>query len=275
MSTPVFDKQEKEKILSVMRLMEPVEREIISKGFQTSHLSGRLLMPPEVPFSEKVRSFLFRKPLPSQSFTQTVKLLIEKNIFVGLDCTDKHYLNKAWELYKVLSTMLYNVKERLSALNVGGASTLINFFLAYQGVSITSVDRCDRDKSIVENEQNIAGALNLDITSHDVDFFDYQDNKEFDFVFSICVIEHLESREQQTRFINQMKRYVRQGGLLLLTFDYGPKSPVKTPYRDEGDIDRYIYQNLSDFFIINPFYFNGVWTLSDKWVWGFIAAKKV
>lgn len=274
MSTPVLDKQEKKKILSIMHLMRPVEQEIIKRGFQTSHLSGRLLMPPEIPFSEKVSSFLFRKHLPSQSFTQTVKLLIEKDIFAGIDCTAQHYLTKAWEIYKVLSFIPFAEQEGLSVLNVGGASTLINFFLAWQGVTVTSIDRCERDGQIVENEKEIARELNLNITSIDRDFLAYVDNKVFDFVFSLCVIEHLDSREQQKRFINHMKRFVRKGGLLLLTFGFGPRAS-QNPFRDEGDVDRYIYQNLSDFSVISPFYFNDVWTISEGHTWGFIAVKKV
>ena len=267
MSTPILDRLEKDRIAHMMRQMQPCERRILAMGKRVSHVSGRVLsIPDDYDFSQ------LRGDESPLSFVDTVLALIEDDRFIGLDCTAQHYLNKAWENAKVLSRIQEDMGEK-SCLNVGGGSCLINAYLASKGMRVVSVDNCERYSDLVGNENDVAASLMLDLTSISADFLDWESDGRFDYVFSICVIEHLPTRELQARFLRQMARYTRLGGVLLLTFGYGPKATTN-PYVDERDVIRHIYSQLEGFDILDPFEFSGTWTISEGHTWGYLAARK-
>ncbi|NNF99353.1 MAG: class I SAM-dependent methyltransferase [Desulfobacteraceae bacterium] len=258
MSTPAFDNDELNMILVTMEKMKSVEHRIIEGGMEFSHISGILYGVDE--YADL-----------SMSFTEIVERLIKKNEFTGRENTGGHYLTKAWEISKVLYWIDRTTGNKL--LNIGGGSTIINFYLASIGYDITSIDCCWAESDLVENEKMVADKLELPIESVNADFIEYDANAVFNAVFSICVIEHIETRERQRLFIENMARHTAPGGLMLLTFGYGNKATCN-PFRNEKEIDSLLYAYLDGFDIVEPFYFNGFWSISNEHTWGFVAAKK-
>lgn len=252
----------------MMIKMKGVEHRLLSEGKRVSHVSGRLVsLPPEYDYSKLEPN---ESPL---SFTDAVIALLNEGRFIGIDCTPEHYLNKAWENRMVLSRIEREGIKGRSVLNVGGGSCLINSYLASKGAHVVSVDSCERYPELVINENEIAKAFDFDLHAIACDFLDWESDERFDFVFSICVIEHLESRDLQKRFLRQMARNVKDGGMLLLTFGFGPNATTN-PYVSEDDVIEYINGNLAEFDIVDPFSFSGLWTISEGHTWGYLAAKK-
>jgi 2-polyprenyl-3-methyl-5-hydroxy-6-metoxy-1,4-benzoquinol methylase len=205
-------------------------------------------------------------------FTSVVKSIIEKKRFIGLECTPKHYVNKAWEVASVLDNIgLANHGE--SVLNVGGGATLINAYLASIGFRVTSIDTCERDERLSQYENITARRMGINLKSMQSNFLNASIVSSYDNVFSICVIEHLDSRSDQELFIRKMVSSLKPGGLFQLTFGYGPKATTN-PYKSENDVKKFVYNNILDLEIIQPFKFSGLWTISEGHTWGIVAARK-
>lgn len=75
-------------------------------------------------------------------------------------------------------------------------------------------------KTIVENDY-----LNkIEFRLGDITALSYQD-KMFDKVFCISVLEHLESEELTLKTLNEFKRVLKDDGLIVLTYDYPDITP--------------------------------------------------
>ncbi|EDY84150.1 Methyltransferase domain family [Verrucomicrobiia bacterium DG1235] len=268
MSTPKFDIEEKKEVTEAMLRMREVEPRILNQNLHCSHVSGRVLSVPE-----DYDFTLLHEGESPKSFVDSVLALLREGRFIGIDCTPQHYLNKAWENYKVLSYIDVNSTDGKTALNVGGGSCLINAYLASKGIAVSSVDKCERSAFLIDNENEIAKKLSLDLRAIDCDFLNWEEGRLFDYVFSICVIEHLSTREMQAEFVRGMAKRVRPGGFFLLTFGYGPKGTTN-PYLNEEDVATHICGYLDDFEIVEPFSFSGLWTISEGHTWGFLAARR-
>ncbi len=267
MSTPEHTTEEGARVVRQMEQMRAIEARICDAGFAISHVTGRVPLP--------------GKPLSNQAndrpstvlFTDTVTELIHTGRFLGRECTPGHYLTKGWEITTVLGYIPSSPAPGASVLNVGGGSTLINFHLASLGYEVVSIDKCERDRALIDNENTIAQALALRQSAHDADFLTWESGRTFDFVISICVIEHLPTREMQAAFLRGMVHRAHPGGLVLLTFGFGPRATTN-PYKTAQEVEKHIYANLNGCEIVEPFAFSGVWAVSDQHTWGFVAARK-
>jgi SAM-dependent methyltransferase len=267
-STPFHDESEKIRVLQSIVKMKEIERKILENKLHCSHVSGKIL---EVP--ESFDWDLLEDGESPKSFVDVVSALINNDRFIGIDCSAMHYLNKAWEQHKVLSYIDQDNVVGKSALNIGGGSSLINSYLASLGMNMWSVDMCEYYPALVDNEVKIARSLDLDLTVINRDFLKWEDRTLFDYVFSICVIEHLPGRKEQAQFVQGMASRVAPGGYFLLTFGYGPKA-TDNPYENESDVAEEIISHLDGFEIVEPFQFSGLWTIYEGHTWGFVAAKK-
>jgi ubiquinone/menaquinone biosynthesis C-methylase UbiE len=130
----------------------------------------------------------------------------------------------AW-LFKALSLGNGGVK----ILDLGGPATHLTILAALAGCSVTSVDL---NPEFVRSAQECADALSLlSFSSRVGDMRDLSDfpDESFDVVLSCSVLEHLTAKDQETA-LEEMARVVKRGGLIGLTFDYGPPAPGANEY---------------------------------------------
>jgi len=146
----------------------------------------------------------------------------------------EHWL-RTWEYTGAIVET--EVDGRMKVLDVGGTGTIFSYYLALQGCRVTTVDI---DKQKVADALAVTPHLNLQMDHRlasitDVAFAD----EEFDRIFCICVIEHLEPQDQKTA-LARMARLLKPGGLLYMTFDIGFNA-ADYPIVDEEQIrDRYV-----------------------------------
>ena len=133
---------------------------------------------------------------------------------------DIWFKRKLWEI----STIVVNSApiEGMKVLDCGGASTIFSFYLASKGCRVYTVDIDWRKQGIVENADFVSQTMGLGMHNLKVSMtqLPYEDNY-FDRVFSVCVLEHLAHKEQD-KAIKEMSRVLKPGGIMALTFDYGP-----------------------------------------------------
>ena len=135
---------------------------------------------------------------------------------------------RIWEytwLYKVLG--LGNGDARI--LDLGGPGTHVSILAALAGCSVTSIDI---NPEFVRAAQECAEALCLSRLSTQVgDMRDLSGlaDESFDAVISCSVLEHLTAGDQETA-LEEMARVLKPGGMIGLTFDYGPAAPGANEY---------------------------------------------
>lgn len=106
-------------------------------------------------------------------------------------------------------------------LDVGGMGTLLDYYLHRLGCRVNCVDpaqvHLDNASALIGRLEEFRGMYNRIGKGQDLGFFP---DGTFDCVYSVCVIEHLPTREDQTRMMLEMNRVLRPGGILGLTYDY-------------------------------------------------------
>ena len=112
----------------------------------------------------------------------------------------------------------------LRILDIGGPSTHLSVLAALAGNSVTSIDV---NPEFVQWADDVSRFLN--ISSYRASVADGRDlcdfNPEsFDAVICCSVLEHLTAADQRV-LISEATRVLRPGGLIGLTFDYGPAAP--------------------------------------------------
>jgi SAM-dependent methyltransferase/tetratricopeptide (TPR) repeat protein len=111
------------------------------------------------------------------------------------------------------------VDSRMEVLDAGGTGTVLSYYLAAEGCRVTTVDI---NAGKLRDARLATPALGLGMRHVLASITDLPFPAErFDAVFSICVIEHL-ARADQSRGMAELARVLRPGGVLALTFDYGP-----------------------------------------------------
>lgn len=127
---------------------------------------------------------------------------------------------KLWEMCSALSYTKVEPKHHI--LDCGGASSIFSFYLASLGCHVDTVDIDWRKAGIIQNANHVAKEMKWNMINHEASMTDlpYED-EVFDRVFSICVLEHLPYNDQVTA-IKEMSRVLKKGGIIGLTFDYGP-----------------------------------------------------
>ncbi len=106
-------------------------------------------------------------------------------------------------------------------LDIGGASTAFNFFLASQGCKVSIIDNDWNNCGIIYNTNYVGQKMGWDIRAYDLEGgrpLPFPDGY-FDRIFSICVIEHLTS-EARRGLMKELGRVLRPGGTASFSTDY-------------------------------------------------------
>jgi len=126
---------------------------------------------------------------------------------------------KMWEMtWLILNS---GVTVGSSVLDVGGASTPFSFYLANKGNKVRVIDNDWGDNGLVYNANYIARKMNWNLAAVNRDAasrLPYEDGS-FDFVFSLCVLEHLDPHARRS-VIREIARVMRSGATAAMTFDY-------------------------------------------------------
>ncbi|MFH0826961.1 MAG: class I SAM-dependent methyltransferase [Candidatus Omnitrophota bacterium] len=115
-----------------------------------------------------------------------------------------------------------SIRPKDMVLDLGGASTLLSFYLASIKCRVRIIDNDWGNCGSIYNTHYVAKIMNWDIRAHDRDLSQVLPFKGnfFDRVFSICVLEHL-SCEVRRFMMREVGRVLKEGGIAALTFDYG------------------------------------------------------
>jgi len=135
---------------------------------------------------------------------------------------------RLWE-YMWLFKALGLGKGRAKILDLGGPATHLTILAALAGCSVTSIDI---NADFVRSAQACAEVLGLpsfESRVGDMRHLSDFDDESFDVVVSCSVLEHLTARDQESA-LEEMARVLRRGGVIGLTFDYGPPAPGANEY---------------------------------------------
>lgn len=120
-----------------------------------------------------------------------------------------------------------DIKPGHKVLDIGGASTAFNFFLADMGCSVTCIDNDWGNCGIVYNMNYVAKKMGWDCKAINMNAgrpLPLADNS-VDRVFSICVIEHLTSPDRQN-LMREIGRVLKPGGIAAFSTDYDNERDV-------------------------------------------------
>jgi SAM-dependent methyltransferase len=126
---------------------------------------------------------------------------------------------KLWENAWMVAKSGVSANSRV--LDAGGASTIFSFYLASKGCEVSVIDIDWLGRSLIENAVAVASAMNwkMDVRRGDITApLPYSENY-FDFIFCICVLEHMVSVERR-KAIQNLVHCLKPGGILGLTMDY-------------------------------------------------------
>ncbi|MCA9403062.1 MAG: class I SAM-dependent methyltransferase [Candidatus Omnitrophica bacterium] len=120
-----------------------------------------------------------------------------------------------------------DVQKGQNILDIGGASTAFNFFLADKGCSVTSIDNDWGNCGIVYNMNYVGQKMGWECRAIDRDAgqpLPFPDN-HFERIFSVCVIEHLTSPDRQN-LMRELGRVLKPGGIAAFSTDYDNEREV-------------------------------------------------
>tara|TARA_A100001015_G_C14999254_1_gene717639 strand:- start:172 stop:927 length:756 start_codon:yes stop_codon:yes gene_type:complete len=150
-----------------------------------------------------------------------------KNYLKSNNFKPHHDDTKNWDIHKFIKLIQnqYNINDNLNILDAGSGSKpvlLENLRKLNKNFQLYAVDRIFKnEKRFIEN--------NINFSIQDMSETNFE-NKKFDFIFSLSVIEHgviLES------FFKEMSRILKKNSYLLITTDYWPEkidTSDKFPY---------------------------------------------
>lgn len=130
-----------------------------------------------------------------------------------------NYWGRMWEYGMMVEVS--NPRSGDWVLDVGGMGTLLDYYLKRLGCVVSCVDpaqvHLDDANVLTMHATEFYGIDNRIGKGQDLGFFP---DGVFDCVYSVCVIEHLPTREEQTEMFLEMIRVVKPGGILGITYDY-------------------------------------------------------
>ena len=132
---------------------------------------------------------------------------------------------KLWENAWVLRHA--DVRPGQEVVDIGGASTMLSFYLASLGCRVTVVDNDWANCGTLYNANHVARAMSWRLRALDRDIarpLPFPDGS-LDRVFSVCVIEHLPPWLRQF-LLREIGRVLRPGGLAAFTTDFDATRPV-------------------------------------------------
>ena len=156
-----------------------------------------------------------------------------------------------WETYWVTSNL--NIKKGDTILDIGGSSSLFSFYLASLGANVTAIDI---NPDVVDNANKIAKKMNLNYKAICADAEEYliNTNEKYDYITSICVIEHIEINKRKS-MIRNLYKHLNKNGKIAFTFDY--KNPsFFVQINNEQDIKDHFLNNTNLYMIENQDFFD-------------------
>jgi len=145
--------------------------------------------------------------------------------------------NKLWEYARGLAYVPW--QKHWKILDFGGGATLPVYYLAANGAEVWSFDI---DKKLTAEAEALAKKRNwpLYATSQDLTQEPWAGaENSLDWVISFCVLEHL-PRPYQLQVATLLANYLKPGGYMSLTFDYGEHAPVEGAYRTPQEVDELV-----------------------------------
>jgi SAM-dependent methyltransferase len=114
-------------------------------------------------------------------------------------------------------------RDKLEILDISSPK-ILSFYLAKKyGHRVTAIDIWDKEIAfwkdilkLIGTPQTIAG--NMDLAIGDATCLSYGD-ESFDFVYSICVIEHIDG-DGDSRALQEISRVLKQGGIAVITVPF-------------------------------------------------------
>lgn len=201
----VYD--ESNRILSVGEIKTPV----INKTFSSLEIDLE---------REDIKSIIFQlRELQNILTSKGLRVTSPAGTFKSKDYIPYTELKKMWENALVLTCLCPNAKE--TVLDLGGASTILSFYLASKGCKVCCIDNDYSCQGIVYNARYVAKKMNWLIQLYNRDLalkLPFKDGF-FDKVFSVCVLEHLRSSVRQD-LMREINRVLKPSGLAGFTFDY-------------------------------------------------------
>jgi len=127
--------------------------------------------------------------------------------------------NKLWENAWLLTHAAPVAGEKV--LDIGGASTLFSFYLAWKGAAVSVVDNDWGLHGLIYNARYVAHVMLWPMTVFNRDVREplpFADSS-FDKVYCVCVLEHLSPSVRQ-KTMAEVHRVLKPGGICALTIDY-------------------------------------------------------
>ncbi len=152
--------------------------------------------------------------------------------------------HKMWEYARGLaltgaSAPVRRTKNSMTVLEVGGAMTAPEFYLASQGDRVMCLDI---DEKLTAQTNGTARRRGLHVDARTTNLVDEDPSSEdlgveggFDRAYSFCVIEHIPPPGQQTA-ARRIAGLLKPGGQMCLTFDYGEHAPTEAPLKDTAQV---------------------------------------
>jgi SAM-dependent methyltransferase len=134
---------------------------------------------------------------------------------------------RRWEYAKAITETGVGVGNVV--LDAGGAHTVFSYELARLGATCFSVDLDERKVYLGEKAAKKLG-LKIHHSVQDLRSLGFS-NDTFDYVFCICVIEHIPYYDQP-KALRELARVLKPGGILVVSFDFGWAAadyPIFTP----------------------------------------------
>lgn len=119
-----------------------------------------------------------------------------------------------WEIVWIVMNAGFSPGQRV--LDLGGSSSLFSYYLASQGLEVTTVDL---QESLVSNANQVALRTGWNLSNYARDMRTMAFNQQFDHITSICVYEHI-PMFARVEINKHIKRLLVTGGRFSITFDY-------------------------------------------------------
>lgn len=142
--------------------------------------------------------------------------------------------NLMWFRQWEYATALINsgVRNGTRVLDAGGCRSVFSIYLSRRGCEVYSIDILP-DKAMDSHRAADTFSLPLHASTQDISALAFPDNS-FDFVFCVCVIEHIPPFRQPKAMV-ELARVLRPGGIAFVSFDYGPAA-MDWPILDAQDV---------------------------------------
>lgn len=144
---------------------------------------------------------------------------------------------KMWEYARSLAHL--DIKSEKRVLDFGGGATLPVFYLAEKGTEVTSVDI---NEKLTEHTNRTSKRMGWKLRGSTVNLCESEVPAEwgmFEYIITFCTIEHLNT-DCQHSVLRKMADLLADGGVMVITFDYGEEAPTENPLRKPSDVEKLI-----------------------------------